>query len=69
VGDHPDQAKLDADRAKRAALYGQTWDLIVPEAWYVYLAHANYVSAARTRVHNWTQYPTSTTKYTTLWLG
>ena len=59
-----EDARAEASVQKRDQLYKQFFDLMIPEATYVYTVHANYVSAARTTVKNWQQLPTSIARYT-----
>ena len=63
-----DEARAEASTDKRDQLYKRFFDVIVPEATYIYTVHANYVSASRTVVRNWEQLPTSIARYTAIWL-
>ena len=63
-----DDARAEPSSDKRDQLYKQLFDVIIPEATYIYTVHANYVSASRTNVRNWEQLPTSLARYTTVWI-
>ncbi|MBI4278105.1 MAG: ABC transporter substrate-binding protein [Armatimonadetes bacterium] len=63
-----DDARAEPSSQKRDQLYKQLFDVIIPEATYIYTAHANYISASRSNVRNWVQLPTSIARYTGVWL-
>ena len=46
----------------------QLFDLIIPEATYIYTVHANYVSASRANVRNWEQLPATLVRYANVWI-
>lgn len=61
-----EDARAEPASEKRDQLYKGFFDIIIPEATYIYMVHANYVSASRTNVRNWEQLPTSIARYTHL---
>jgi ABC-type transport system substrate-binding protein len=63
-----DAARAEPSSNRRAELYRQLFDVIIPEATYVYTVHANYVSASRTSVRNWQQLPATLVRYTNVWI-
>ncbi len=64
-----DEARGEPSTDKRDQLYRQLFDLIIPEATYIYTVHANYVSASRANVRNWEQLPATLVRYTNVWIG
>ena len=63
-----DEARAEPSTDKRDQLYRQLFDLIIPEATYVYTVHANYVSASRANVRNWEQLPATLVRYANVWI-
>jgi ABC-type transport system substrate-binding protein len=63
-----DEARAEASSDRRDQLYKQLFDVIIPEATYIYTVHANYVSALRTSVRNWEQLPATLVRYTNVWV-
>jgi peptide/nickel transport system substrate-binding protein len=63
-----DDARAEPSTDKRDQLYRQLFDLIIPEATYIYTVHANYVSASRMNVRNWEQLPATLVRYTNVWV-
>jgi peptide/nickel transport system substrate-binding protein len=63
-----DDARAEPSIDKRDQLYRQLFDLIIPEATYIYTVHANYVSASRANVRNWEQLPATLVRYTNVWI-
>ena len=63
-----DDARAEPSTDKRDQLYRQVFDLIIPEATYIYTVHVNYVSASRANVRNWEQLPATLVRYATVWI-
>jgi ABC-type transport system substrate-binding protein len=63
-----DEARAEPSSARRDQLYRQLFDVLIPEASYVYTVHANYVSASRTYVRNWQQLPATIVRYSDVWI-
>ena len=63
-----DEARAEPSTDKRDQLYRQLFDLIIPEAPYIYTVHANYVSASRAYVRNWEQLPATLVRYANVWI-
>lgn len=64
----PDEAGAEPSTDKRDQFYRQLFDLIIPEATYVYTVHANYLSASRANVRSWEQLPATLVRYTNVWM-
>ncbi len=63
-----DEARGEPSTDKRDQLYRQLFDLVTPEATYIYTVHANYVSASRANVRNWEQLPATLVRYANVWI-